>query len=162
MGAVSKYIRIEASPDQVYRLWRDPSQFPQFMADVKAVEDRGDRWHWEVDGPLGRTVSWDSEVIEDIPGERLAWKSVGGQVETSGAVRFDDRDGATDLEYAMQFSPPGGTAGEIVAKLFDDPEDKVQRALEAFKELVERDARPRTDTRGEVDAAEAAPPSPAA
>ena len=162
MGAVSKYVRIDAPPDQVYRLWRDPSRFPDFMPDVKAVEDRGDRWHWEVDGPLGRTVSWDSEVVEDVPGERIAWKSVGGDITTSGAVRFDDRGGATDMEYALEFDPPGGTAGEIVAKLFDDPEDKVQRSLEAFKALVEHDARPRGDSRAEVDAAEASPPGSAA
>ncbi|HZI91135.1 MAG TPA: SRPBCC family protein [Thermoleophilaceae bacterium] len=41
MGAVSKYIRIDAPPQQVYDLWRDPSQFPEFMADVEAVENRG-------------------------------------------------------------------------------------------------------------------------
>ena len=101
-------------------------------------------------------MEWESEVIEDIPGEKLAWKSVGGDMENSGAVRFDAREGdATDMEYAIEFDPPGGTAGEIVAKLFDDPEDKVQRALESFKELVEQQARPRPDSRAEVDAGEA-------
>ncbi len=157
MGSVSKYIRIEAPPQRVYELWRDPSAFPDFMPDVKSVEDRGESWHWAVDGPLGKTVEWDTEVVEDLPGERLAWKSVGGQVETSGAVRFDDRDGATDMEYAMEFTPPGGTAGEVVAKIFKDPEDQVQRALEAFKDLVERQAEPRGDSRAKVDAEEARP-----
>ncbi len=157
MGSVSKYIRIEAPPQRVYELWRDPSAFPGFMPDVKSVEARGDRWHWVVEGPVGTTVEWDSEVVEDLPGERLAWKSVGGQVQNSGAVRFDDRDGATDLEYAMEFDPPGGTAGEVVAKIFKDPEDQVQRALDAFKALVERDAQPRADGRAEVDAEEARP-----
>ena len=157
MGSVSKYIRIEASPQRVYELWRDPREFPGFMPDVKSVEDRGDRWHWVVDGPLGATVEWDTEVVEDLPGERLAWKSVGGQVENSGAVRFDDRDGATDLEYVMEFQPPGGTAGEVVAKIFKDVEDQVQRALEAFKALVEKEAQPRADSRTEVDAEEARP-----
>lgn len=55
----------------------------------------------------------------------------------------------------MEYEPPGGKAGEIVAKLFADPEDSVQRSLDAFKALVEHDARPRTD----IDAGEAAPPS---
>ena len=157
MGSVSKYIRIEAPPERVYELWRDPTQFPHFMPDVKSVQSRGDSWHWEVEGPLGTTVSWDTEVVEDLPGERLAWKSVGGQIENSGAVRFDDRDGETDLEYAMEFDPPGGTAGEVAAKIFKDPEDQVQRALEAFKALVEREAVPRNDSRAEVDARESEP-----
>lgn len=159
MGSVSKYIRIAAPPARVYELWRDPTAFPDFMPDVKAVEDRGETWHWEVEGPVGTSVEWDTEIVEDVPDERLAWKSVGdGQVKTSGAVRFDDRDGETDMEYAMEFAPPGGTAGEVVAKLFKDPEDQVQRALEAFKELVEKQAQPRGgDSRTEVAADEAKP-----
>ena len=158
MGAVSKYVRIEASPEQVYALWRDPTGFPDFMPDVQSVEDRGETWHWKVDGVAGRDVEWDSEIVEDIPGERLAWKSVGGDVTNSGVVRLDDRDGQTDLEFAMEFDPPGGKLGEVVAKLFQDPEDQVQRSLDAFKELVEKEARPRDDARTEVDAAEAQPP----
>ena len=145
MGAVSKYIRIEAPPQQVYDLWRDPRHFPDFMPDVEEVTANGDSWHWKVSGPAGKSVEWNSEIVEDKPGERLAWKSVGGDVETSGAVRLDDRDGETDLEFAMEFDPPGGTAGEIVAKLFKDPEDQVQRSLDAFKELVEKQATPRAD-----------------
>jgi uncharacterized membrane protein len=156
VGAVSKYIRIEAPAQQVWDLWRDPTAFPEFMADVESVEADGGRWHWKVSGPAGKSVEWDSEIIEEVPGEKLAWRSVGG-MSNSGAVRLDDRGDATDLEYAIEFEPPGGTAGEIVAKLFDDPEDKVQRALESFKELVEHDAQPRRDSRAEVDAGEAAP-----
>ena len=83
---------------------------------------------------------------------------MGGKVQNSGAVRFDDRDGQTDVEFAMEFDPPAGVAGEVVAKLFKDPEDQVQRSLDAFKELVEKQAQPRDDARTEVDAAEAAPP----
>lgn len=159
MGAVSKYIRIDAPPQRVYELWRDPTSFPEFMDDVESVEDRGDRWHWKVAGPAGRTVEWDSKVIEDIAGEKLAWKSIEG-MSNSGAVRFDDRDGATDLEYAIEFEPPGAKLGDAAAKLFDDPEDKVQQALEAFKRLVEHQARPRPDSRTEVDPQEASPSRP--
>jgi uncharacterized membrane protein len=158
MGAVAKYIRVEVPPAEAYRLWRDPTGFPDFMPDVEEVEDRGETWHWKVAGPLGRSVEWVSEVVEEVPGERLAWRSIGGEVEAAGSVRFDERDGdATDLEFTLEFSPPGGTAGEVVAKLFDDPGDKVQRALEAFKDLAERSARPRPDSRAHVDAEEASP-----
>ena len=159
MGAVSKYIRIEAPARQVYDLWRDPSRFPDFMDDVKEVEARGDRWYWKVDGPAGVPVEWESQVIEDAPGEKIAWKSVNG-MENAGAVRFDDRGDVTDMEYTIEFSPPGGTAGDVVAKIFDDPEKKVRLALEALKELVERDAKPRIDARTEaIDPEEAAPPA---
>ena len=162
MGAASKYIRVEAPAQRVYELWRDPSNFPDFMEDVQEVEQREGRWYWKVDGPAGKTVEWESEVIEDVPGEKVAWKSVSG-LENEGSVRFDDRGDATDLEFAMQFEAPGGKLGEAAAKLFDDPEDKVQRALESFKALVERDAKPRPDSRTEaVDPSETAPSGGAA
>lgn len=51
MGAVSKYIRIDAPPQQVYELWRDPTSFPDFMPDVRSVEVRNGHWHWTVEGP---------------------------------------------------------------------------------------------------------------
>jgi len=142
MGAVSKYIRIDAPRSQVYELWRDPSNFPRFMPDVKSVENHGDHWHWELSGPIGTTVKFDSVVVEDVPGVKLAWKSTSGNTPNSGVVRFDDRGDATDMEYALEFDPPLGKAGEVVATLFDDPEDKVERALVAFKELAEHAARP--------------------
>ncbi len=161
MGAVTKQVRIDVPADQAYRLWRDPEGFSEFMPDVEAVENRGDRWHWKVAGPLGRSVEWDSEVTEDEPGRRIAWRSMDGQVENSGAVSFADVGGdATDLEYEIEFTPPGGPAGEAVAKMFADPEEKVERSRAAFKELCERDARPRTDHRAHVDADEASPGAP--
>jgi uncharacterized membrane protein len=157
VGAVTKYIRIEAPAQEVWQLWRDPSEFPQFMEDVTEVEARGELWHWKVDGPAGVPVEWDSRIVEEIPGEKLAWKSVNG-MSNAGVVRLDDRGDATDLEYAIEFDPPGGKLGDVVAKIFDDPENKVQRALESFKTLVERDAKPRRDARTEeVDPQETAP-----
>jgi uncharacterized membrane protein len=84
-------------------------------------------------------------------------------MENAGAVRFDDRGDVTDMEYGIEFSPPCPKAGDVVAKIFDDPDKKVRLALEAFKELVEREAKPRIDRRSEVvEACEAAPPRGAA
>ena len=38
---------------------------------------------------------------------------------------------------ALTYDPPAGAAGEVVAKLFADPQDKVERAVEAFKQRIE-------------------------
>ncbi len=127
------------------------------MPDVQEVTAEGDSWHWKVDSIAGTSVEWDSEVIEDLPGERLAWKSVGGNVQnsepcasTTATVR------PTSVRHGVR--PPASVAGEVLAKLFKDPEDQVQRSLDTFKELVEKKAQPRDDARTEVDAAEARPP----
>jgi uncharacterized membrane protein len=52
-------------------------------------------------------------------------------------VRFDDHGGTTGVEVSLQYDPPAGVLGEAVAKIFADPQTKVERALDAFKERIE-------------------------
>jgi uncharacterized membrane protein len=93
--------------------------------------------HWVVSGPLGKDIEWDAKIVEDITNEKLAWASVDGHVENSGAVRFDDHGQTTGVEVSLQYDPPAGVVGEAVAKLFSDPQAKVEKALAAFKETIE-------------------------
>ena len=58
-------------------------------------------------------------------------------VDNAGAVRFDDRGGTTNIEVALEYNPPGGKAGELVAELFKDPDKQVQRAVDGFRQVVE-------------------------
>ena len=41
------------------------------------------------------------------------------------------------MEVSLTYDPPAGVVGEAVAKLFADPQDKVERAVAAFKEQIE-------------------------
>lgn len=141
MGEVAKYKQVDAPVEKVYGYWRDFTNFPSFMPNVKQVRSlNGDDrlTHWEVEGPAGMSAEWDAEITEDVPNEKIAWRSVeGSKVETNGVVRFDDRDGKTDIEVALDYSPPAGAAGELVAKLWgDDPSKQVDEALDRFAEIV--------------------------
>lgn len=96
--------------------------------------------HGKVHGPLGKTVEWDAHIVEDVENTRIAWatqESSGLDVKNAGAVRFDDHDGMTGVEVSLQYDPPAGVLGEVVAKLFADPQSKVERALESFKTTIE-------------------------
>ena len=94
--------------------------------------------HWVVAGPFGRTVEWDAEITEDIPNQRIAWRSLGdADVDNAGAVRFDDRGGTTNIEVALEYHPPAGKAGELVAELVKDPDKQVERAVEGFRKVVQ-------------------------
>ena len=74
-----------------------------------------------------------------MPNEKIAWTSEeGSRVPNSGVVRFDPRDGRTDVEVAFEYDPPAGKAGEVAAKLFEDPEQQVEDALARFNEIVKR------------------------
>lgn len=58
-------------------------------------------------------------------------------VSNGGAVRFEDQGGKTGVEVSLHVNPPAGKAGEAVASLFADPQKKVERALESFKDVME-------------------------
>ncbi len=143
MGTVAHYLEVNASAAQCYAWWRGLTNLPQILPDVESVEAHGGSTavtHWKVRGPLGKTVEWDARIVEDVENTRIAWAtedSSGLDVKNAGAVRFDDHGASTGVEVSLQYDPPGGVLGDAVASLFADPQDKVERALEAFKTTIE-------------------------
>lgn len=143
MGSVTHYLEVNAPADQCYAWWRGLTNLPQILPDVQEVTPKAGSTkdtHWKVDGPLGSTVEWDATIVEDVPNTRIAWAtqdSSGLEVRNAGAVRFDDHGGSTGVEVSLQYDPPAGLVGEAVAKIFADPQTKVERALEAFKSRIE-------------------------
>lgn len=137
MGTVAHYLEVNVPSDQAYAWWRGLTNLPQIMPDVESVETLGEMTHWKVHGPLGKTVEWDAKIVEDLPGQKIAWASTDGDVANSGAVRFDDHGDSTGVEVSLAYDPPAGILGDAVAKLFADPQDKVEKALAAFKATIE-------------------------
>lgn len=143
MGTVAHYLEVNAPAEQCYAWWRGLTNLPQIMPDVESVTPQGGSTqvtHWKVHGPLGKTVEWDATIVEDVPNTRIAWAtedSSGLEVKNAGAVRFDDKGATTGIEVSLQYDPPAGILGEAVAKLFADPQSKVEKALDAFKATIE-------------------------
>lgn len=143
MGSVTHYLEVNAPADQCYSWWRGLTNLPQIMPDVEEVTPKNGSTqvtHWKVHGPLGKSVEWDATIVEDVPNTRIAWAtedSSGSDVKNAGAVRFDDHGGTTGVEVSLQYDPPAGVLGEAVAKIFSNPQTKVENALEAFKSKIE-------------------------
>jgi uncharacterized membrane protein len=134
-------ITVNRSADEVYRRWRDIEGLPAFMAHLRSVRaDSATRSHWEAEGPVG-TVQWDAEIVDDRPGELLAWRSVdGADVDNDGTVRFRPAAGGrgTEIRVDLRYRPPGGRAGRIVAKLLgEEPDQQLRDDLRRFKQIVE-------------------------
>jgi UV DNA damage endonuclease len=140
MAGIAKYVTVDAPVEKVYEYWRDFTNFPHFMPhvqEVTPVSGDDELTHWKVDGPVGVDAEWDARIVEDVPNEKIAWASVeGSRVENSGVVRFEGENGRTNVEVALEYDPPGGTAGELVARMFENPEQQVEESLERFKQLV--------------------------
>ena len=144
---------ITRSRQEVYDQWRHLDRLPIFMTHVDSVSMTGQRTsHWRASAPFGRTVEWDAEITEDVPGERIAWRSInGGLVRNEGEVRFTPAPTGKDTEVhvRMRYSMPAGKAGESVARYFgEDPDQALGDDLRRFKQVAET---------GEVVRSEGAP-----
>jgi uncharacterized membrane protein len=118
---VRQAITINKQPDELYAIWRNFEQLPRFMTWVESVQDLGGgRSHWKVKTPAGGSIEYDAEIVEDIPGHRIAWRSLpGASVPNRGQVTFIAAPGdrGTEVTVAMQVAAPlGKTIASAEAK----------------------------------------------
>jgi uncharacterized membrane protein len=139
---VHKAITIGRTPEEVYRFWRRLENLPRFMSHLEAVRELDERRsYWKVRAPLGATVEWTAEVVEDRPNELISWRSVkGSQVPNSGTVRFVPAPGdrGTEVHLDLRYDAPAGAVGATIARLFGrEPSQQVDGDLRRFKQVLE-------------------------
>ncbi|WP_293882887.1 SRPBCC family protein [Sphingomonas sp.] len=126
---------------ELYAYWRDFSNLAMFMENVERIDVLdANRSHWVVKAPAGKTVEWDALVTEDIEGQAIAWASAeGADVANSGRVEFADAGPrGTVVNVTINYDPPAGTIGKIIAKMFQrEPFIQARRDLRRFKQLME-------------------------
>lgn len=143
-------VTINAPRDAVYAAWRDLERLPTFMHHLESVTVTDERRsHWVAKAPAGTTVEWDAEITEDLPGEKLAWRSVGGgSVDNAGSVQLRPAPGGrgTEVHVILEYSPPGGPLAALAAKVFgQEPNQQVSDDLRRFKQLIETGEIARSD-----------------
>jgi uncharacterized membrane protein len=135
-------VTVKRPAADLYAFWRDPANLPRVFEFVERVEMLSDTTaRWRVRGPAGLSIDWDAEIINEIPNELLAWKSVGdADIPNAGSLRFrpapDDR--GTEVRLVLEYEPPAGHLGAWVAKLVEaNPEAQIRDAFRRFKQLAE-------------------------
>ncbi|QLE48872.1 cyclase [Nostoc sp. C057] len=139
---VEKTVTINKSAEELYRFWHNFENLPTFMKHLKSVNVYNEkRSHWIANAPLGNSVEWDADILEDRENEFISWASVeGADVDNSGFVRFKKAPGdrGTEVKVVLEYNPPGGALGATVAKLFgEEPEQQIGDELRRFKMLME-------------------------
>jgi uncharacterized membrane protein len=130
------------SPEELYVFWRNFELLPRFMDHLVSVTQLDlCRSHWVAKAPAGRTVEWDAEIINEIPGELIAWATLpGSDVVSAGSVQFKCAPGGrgTEVRVKLQYDPPAGKVGATIAWLLGhDPAQTIHEDLRRFKELME-------------------------
>lgn len=139
---VSTGVIVNRSAQDAYELWRDFSRLPAFMTHLESVRvSDGGTSHWTATAPAGRTVEWDAEITEDVPGQVLSWRSTeGADVPNSGTVRFAPAPGGrgTEVRVQLDYRPPAGKVGNTVARLLgEEPRQQITDDMRRFKQVLE-------------------------
>lgn len=136
---------IQADPQELYRRWRDVESIPQWQEQIEQVVRTGETTsHWIMQ--FGdKKIEWDSEVLADEPGKRIAWRSIGGDSQNAGEVIFDAAPaGRGTIVIVLQEFRMGKLADAWETVAGRNPKQAVIENLRHFKALAEAGEIPRT------------------
>ena len=138
---LAEAVTINRPARELYDFWRNPLNLVSVMENIASIEPIDERRsRWTVKAPAGKDVSWESVITEDIPGEAIYWQSAeGADIANSGRIEFVDAGArGTIVRATIAYDPPGGTIGQLIAKLFQrEPRIQSRRDLHRFKQLME-------------------------
>jgi uncharacterized membrane protein len=148
-------ISIASSPEELFDRWRRLTDLPRFIPHLESVEVLDHRRsHWVARGPANVRVSWDAEIINELPPHLIAWRSLpGADVASAGSVRFvRQMRGGTVVTVTLQYDPPAGRLGGWIAWLSgSSPEAQLREGLQAFKQVAETGGRAEIDGRSSTE-----------
>lgn len=139
---IRRAITIDKPAEELYTFWRKLENLPQFMHHLERVEQTSAKSsHWQAKIIGGIPVEWDAEIVEDVPGQRIAWRTKpDAQIQQSGVVEFKPATGGrgTVVNVDMQYTPPGGMIGETFGRLLNGiTAQQVKDDIGRFKSLME-------------------------
>jgi uncharacterized membrane protein len=121
----------------VYDQWTQFESFPQFMNGVESItqiDDTHNHWITKIGGV---TREFDTEITEQHPDERVAWKSVDGDTRHAGVVTFHRLSNAsTRVMIQIDWDPKGLVEKAGATAGVDDRQ--VRADAKRFKEFIER------------------------
>jgi uncharacterized membrane protein len=136
MSQVQESVDVNVPVRTAYNQWTQFESFPQFMDGVESITQvDATHNHW-VTKIAGVTREFDTEVTEQHPDERVAWKSVGGELKHAGVVTFHRlSDTETRVMIQLEWQPEGLTekAGSAVGV----DSHQVKADAKRFKKFIE-------------------------
>jgi uncharacterized membrane protein len=141
---------VQADAKQLYEMWHEVENAPAWQEQIKEVRRTGAKTsHWVMRASAkseDRTIEWDSEVLADEPGKRIAWRSIAGDSNNAGEVVFEPAPGGRGtLVTVLQEFRMGKLASTWETMFGRNPKQAVVENLRHFKALAETGEIPRTE-----------------
>jgi len=91
-----------------YKAWTQFEEFPNFMKKVENVEQQEDQtveWKAQI---FWSHRSWTAEIVDQVPNERIVWRSKGEKGHVDGAVTFHElTPDLTRMLINLEYYPQG-------------------------------------------------------
>src|SRR5688572_19343391 len=91
-----------------YQAWTQFEQFPSFMKKVESVEQKEDEtveWKAQI---FWSHRSWTAEIVDQVPNERIVWRSKGQKGHVDGGVTFHElTPDLTRMLVNLEYYPQG-------------------------------------------------------
>ena len=148
MASIEQSIEVDVPVSTAYNQWTQFEDFPKFMASVESVRQVDDtHLHWRA-MVGGKIKEWNAEITEQLPDERVAWKSIDGK-SNAGVVTFHRlADEKTKIMVQMDYTPQ--TLTERMGDMVGAVKLTARGNLKRFKELLESRGHESGAWRGEV------------
>jgi uncharacterized membrane protein len=154
MSAIEKEIEVDVPVNTAYNQWTQFESFPKFMEGVESVQQLDDkRLHWKAK-VAGKEEEWDAEIVEQVPDQKLAWRSTTG-APNAGTVTFASVDGKTRVTLSLDIQPE--SVVEKVGDALGLASRRVEKDLERFKTFIESRGQETGAWRGEINSGAGTP-----
>jgi len=135
MPVITKSIIINVPVTMAYNQWTQFEEFPHFMegiVEVTQIDDTTLHWVAEIGG---RREEWEARITEQLPDEKIAWRSESGAMN-SGVVTFQPINASqTKISLEIEYNPSGVV--ETVGDMMGYVSRQVEANLRRFKEFIE-------------------------
>ena len=143
---------VQADARELYSMWRNVESAPAWQEQIAQVILTGERTsHW-VMKTGDKTMEWNSEILADEPGKRIAWRSIGGESDNAGEVIFEEAPGGRGtMVTVLQEFRMGKLTSAWETLVGRNPKQAVIENLRHFKALAETGEIPRTQSQPHGD-----------
>jgi uncharacterized membrane protein len=150
MSNIKESVDVDVPIRVAYDQWTQFESFPEFIEGVESITQLSsttNEWTVEVGGA---TRKFTTEIVEQEPEMRIAWRTVEGDTGHAGVVTFHKlEDDKTRVNLDMDVEPEG-----FVEQLGDKlgfVSRRVKGDMERFKEFIERRGTETGAWRGRVE-----------
>lgn len=139
---VIRAVTIRQSANDLYAFCKNEESLAQVLNQSVAISrEDAETAVWSIMLPDNQRAECRVQIINDHPGELLAWSSIeGSEISCAGTLRFEKAMGSESSEIivTLEYDPPKGKLGALFEKISgQDVGRQLSNALNRLKDAIE-------------------------